>query len=177
MTAQISDRVFFKSDEYSIIGITGELVSPEQFSMTSKKISTACYRGFFATYEFTEEYLYLREFTLNAKDGNYLPIEGIDPVKNGFEGTYQNLSMVVPFTGRIRLGKDFFRECYIHMGFQKASGCKTVLDLSLKEGRVVEITDRSQEMNQKRGAFKNRYESGNKVQTIAEAFSLDMGLE
>ena len=118
MTAQISDRAFFKGDEYSIIGITGQLVSPEQFGMDSDMISTACYRGFFATYEITEECLYLREFTLNAKDGNYLPIEGIDPVKNGFEGTYQNLSMVVPFTGRIRLGKDFLRELYVHMGFQ-----------------------------------------------------------
>ena len=177
MTAQVLDKVFFKGDEYSIIGITGELVSPKQFSMTSDMISTACYRGFFATYELTEECLYLREFTLNAKDGNYRPIEGIDPVKTGFQGTYQNLSVEVPFTGRIKLGKDFVQKLHVNMGFQKATAFKVVLELKLKRGRVVEITDRSQEMNQKRGAFKKHYNSGDIHQTIAEAFSLDMGLE
>lgn len=177
MTAQVSDRAFFKGDEYSIIGITGQLVSPEQFSMASEMISTACYRGFFATYELTEECLYLREFVLNAKDGNYRPIEGIDPVKTGFQGTYQNLSVVVPFTGRIKLAKDFVQELHVNMGFQKATAYKTVLELTLKRGRVVEITDRSQEINQKRGAFKKHYKSGDIDQTIAEAFSLDMGLD
>jgi hypothetical protein len=53
--------------------------------MNSDMISTACYGGFFATYELTEEYLYLREFTLNAKDWNYRPIEGIEPVKRFFK--------------------------------------------------------------------------------------------
>jgi hypothetical protein len=177
MTAQVSDRVFSKGDEYSIIGITGELVSPEQFSMTSKMISTACYRGFFATYEITEECLYLREFTLKAKDGNYRPIEGINPVKTGFERTYQNLSVVVPFTGRIKLGRDFVQKLHVNMGFQKATAYKTVLELTLKEGRVIEFKDRSQEINRKRGAFKEHYESGDIGQRIAEAFSLDMGLE
>ena len=177
MTAQVSDRAFFKGDEYSIIGITGELVTPDQFSMTSEMISTACYRGFFATYELTEECFYLREFTLRAKDENYLPIEGIKPVINGFQGTYQNLSVVVPFTGRIKLGKDFVQELHVNMGFQKATAYKTVLELTLKRGREVEITDRSQEMKQKRGAFKKHYQSGDIDQTIAEAFSLDIDLE
>jgi len=51
------------------------------------------------------------------------------------------------------------------------------LDLSLKDGRIVEILDRSEAMERRRGAFKKRYESGNKFETIEEAFSLDMDLE
>jgi hypothetical protein len=85
--------------------------------------------------------------------------------------------VVVPFTGRIKLGKDFVQKLHVNMGFQKATAFKIVLELKLKRGRAVEITDRSQEMNQKRGAFKKHYNSGDIDQTIAEAFSLDMGLE
>lgn len=178
MTAQISDRFRFKGDAYSLIGLNGgDLASPEQFGMEAEMIHTACYRGFYATYVFTEEALYLNELTLREKHGNYLPIGGIEPAKEDYQSTYHGLSVVIPFTGKIRLAKDFIEELYLHMGYQKPTAFKTVLDISLKDGRVVEIKDRSQEMEQKRGAFKKHYESGNMLQTTAEAFSLDMDLE
>ena len=63
------------------------------------------------------------------------------------------------------------------MGFQKVAAFKTVLEITLKDGRVIEIKDRSQEIEQKRGAFKRRYESGDCFETIEEAFSLGMDLE
>ncbi len=178
MTAQISDTFIFKGDEYSLIGMKGgDLASPEQFGMEPEMINTACYRGFYATYELTEESLYLRELTLREKNGNYLPIQGIEPVKEEYEATYHGLSVVVPFTGKIRLAKDFIEELYIHMGYQKPTAFKTVLDITLKGGRVVEIKDRSKEMEEKRGAFKNHFESVNMIEAIEEAFSLDMDLE
>lgn len=178
MTAQISDRFFFREDEYSLIGMTGDvLVSPEQFGMEPEMLHTACYRGFYATYELTEDALYLRELTLREKNGKYLPIGSIEPAKGDYQATYHDLSEVIPFTGKIRLAKDFIEELYIHMGYQKPTAFKTVLDITLKDGRVVEINDRSQEMEKKLGAFKKHYESGKMLQTIDEAFSLDMDLE
>jgi hypothetical protein len=178
MTAQISDTFLFKGDEYSVIGMKGgDLASPKQFGMEPEMISTACYRGFYATYELTEESLYLKELTLREKNGNYLPIEGSEPAKEDYQATYHGLSVVIPFTGKIRLAKDFIEELYIHMGYQKPTAFKTVLDITLKDGRVVEIKDRSWEMEQKHGAFKKQYESGNMLQRIGEAFSLDMDLE
>ncbi len=178
MTAQISDTFIFKCEEHSLIGMKGgDLASPEQFGMEPKMLHTACYRGFYASYELTEEALYLRKLTLREMNGNYLPIEGIQPAKEEYQATYHGLSVVVPFTGKIRLAKDFIKELYIHMGYQKLTAFKTVLDITLKSGRVVEIKDRSQEMEEKRGAFKKHYESGNMIQTIDEAFSLDMDLE
>ncbi len=178
MTAQIPDTFLFKNDQYSLIGISGtHLASPEKFGMEPEMIHTACYRGFFATYELTEEALYLRELTLREKNRNYLPIEGIEPVKEDCQATYHGLSVLVPFTGKIRLAKDFIDELYIHMGYQKPTAFKTVLDITLKDGRVVEIKDRSQEMEQKRGSFKKRYASGITTKAIEEAFSLDMDLE
>lgn len=178
MTAQISDTFIFKGKQYSLIGMNGgDLASPEQFGMKPEMLHTACYRGFYATYKLTRDTLYLKELTLREKNDNYLPIGEIEPLKSGYQATYKGLSIVVPFTGKIRLAKDFINEFYIHMGYQKPTAFKTVLDITLKGGRVVEIKDRSQEMEEKRGAFKKHYESGNMIQSINEAFSLDMDLE
>jgi hypothetical protein len=180
-TAQIEDSIIFKGNEYSLIGKTeGEFATPEQFGMTAVTIHTACYRGYYATYEVTEENLILRKFTLREKDGNYLPISGVLPVidaKKIQSATYSDLNVVVPFSGRIRLAREFIRDFYIHMGYQKATAFKTVLDLTLNDGRVVEIKDRSEEMEKKRGAFKKAFSSGEINKSIEDAFSLDMKLE
>lgn len=178
MTAQISDTFVFKGDEYSLIGMTeGDLASPEQFGMEPEMLHTACYRGFYATYELTEEALCLKELTLRERNGNYLTIGETQPERGDYQATYHGLNEVIPFTGKIRLAKDFIDELYIHMGYQKPTAFKTVLDIDLKNGQVIEIKDRSQEMEHKRGAFKKHFEAGDMVQTIDEAFSLDMGLE
>lgn len=178
MTAQISDKFIYEGDQYSLIGMKGgDLASPKQFGMESRMIHTACCRGFYASYALTEESLYLREFALKERNGNYLPIDGIVPENGHHPATYHGLNLVVPFTGKIRLAKDLIKELYIHMGYQKPTAFKTVLDITLTEGRVVEIKDRSQEMEEKRGAFKKRYDSGDLILTTEEAFSLDMDLE
>lgn len=177
MTAQIEDTFLFRGDEYSLIGVKGgELISPEHFDMEAVMIHTACWRGYYATYELTEEALYLRQLTLREKNENYASIEGVEPEMGPGEATYSGLNVVVPFTGRLRLARGFLPEYYIHMGYQKASAFETVLDLTLEQGRVVDFLDRSAEMEERRGAFKKRYESGDLMETIQEAFSLDMDL-
>ncbi len=178
MTAQIPDEFIFKGEVYSLIGIRGgTLASPQQFGMQPEMMHTGCYRGFYATYELTEDGLYLRELTLREANERYLPIGEVMPHVSCEEATYYNLNELIPFTGQIRLAKDFIEELYVHMGYQKATAFKTVLDITLKNGKVVDIKDRSREMERKRGAFKKRYDSGNMLQMIKDAFSLDMDLE
>jgi hypothetical protein len=41
----------------------------------------------------------------------------------------------------------------------------------------VEVRDRAKEMEEKRGAFKRRFEEDNMFRGTEEAFSLDMNLE
>jgi hypothetical protein len=94
-----------------------------------------------------------------------------------YPATYKGLSLVAAFTGKIRLARDFIEDLNIYTGYQKPTAFKTVLDIILKDGRVVEIKDRSLEMEQRRGALKKQYESGSMMQSIDEAFSLDMDLE
>lgn len=180
MTAQIQDTFLFKGDRYFLIGIQGgNLISPEQFGMEPVILNTACYRGFYATYELNEKGLFLKELTLREKNGKYLPIQGVKPVKGDYQASYYGLNVAVTYTGKIRLAKDLIKEFYTHLGFQKAIAYKTVLDVSLKNGRIVEFKDRSKDVEQKRSTFmllKDHVPSWNIIQEINKAFSLDMDL-
>ena len=182
MTSQITDTFLFKGDEYSLIAMKGgNLATPEQFGMEASSYSTACYRGYFATYELINNLLFLREFALHEKDNNYLTIDGIIPNKKSNSDDlnyrircYKNLNLKILFTGKIRLAKDFIKEFYVHMGYQKATAFKTVLDFTLQGGQMIKVINRSLEMRRRRGEFKKRYESRDVY--IDEAFNMDMDL-
>ena len=180
MTAQITDKFTYRGEQYSLIGIRGgDLFSPEGFGMEPEIIHTACYRGFYAKYELTDKALLLKELTIREKNDKYVLINTVRPIMDRSNGTarYENIDLVVPFTGKIRLAKDFIDALYIHMGYPKASVFNTILDIQIDNGKTIEIKDRSKEMEQKRGDFKRRYESGNIIEGINQAFSLDLDLE
>lgn len=178
MTAQFSDTFDYQGKAYDLIGISGgELPTPQQFGITPEAYTTACYRGYFATYELTADALILRSISLCSGNDYLPPIPGTTIFKNPMFDTYRGLNRVVNLTGKIRLARDFIWEYYVHMGFQKATAYRTVLDITLKEGRIQEIRDRSEEMERKRGDFKFRYHSVGAFKGVAEAFSLDLDLE
>ncbi|MDP2227121.1 MAG: hypothetical protein Q8J78_06560, partial [Moraxellaceae bacterium] len=81
------------------------------------------------------------------------------------------------FTGKIRLARDFIEELNVPTGYQKPTSFRTVLDITLKDGHIVEIKDRSEEMEKGRVALKQRYESGSAEQSTDETFSLSMDSE
>jgi hypothetical protein len=178
MTAQVPDTFIYKRKKYDLVGITGSpLISPEDFGMEPEMLHTACSRGFYATYEIIKGGIFLKELTMREKDSNYKPINKVMP-KQGEDGfVYSNIDLQLTFSGKLRLARDFIPEFYIHMGFQKPTAYKTVIDLGFEQGHLVEVKDRSEEAETKRGAFKERYGKGNLFMSIDEAFSLDMDLE
>lgn len=178
MTAQVSDTFIYKGKEYWLIGIDGDkLPEPKDFGMKPVWISTACWRGFYSTYEITDNLMYLKEMTLSVKKNNYKLINGVKPIIDGYQATYKDINFRVSFTGKIRIAKDFIQELYVHMGFQKPSAFKKVIDLKFEDGRIVETNDRSKEVAAIRGSFKEHYETMRVIKKVKRAFSLDMDLE
>lgn len=155
---------------------SGHLVTPQDYGMEPIPISTACWRGFYSTYVIKDELIFLETMTTSIKDGNYQPINKISPRLVNHKYEYRNVNLRVPFTGKLRIAKDFIWDHYVHMGFQKASAFKVVLDLSFKDGKLQNINDISAEAEKRRGEFKQRYGAGNIPQGIDEAFSLDLDL-
>ena len=80
MTAQILDIFIFRGCEFVLVGFAGgHLVEPEDFGMEPDTPYTACWRGFYATYEIIDGEIFLKEMMLREKNGNYKPINHLMP--------------------------------------------------------------------------------------------------
>jgi hypothetical protein len=218
LTAQIADKFFFENDEYSLIGMSGgDLFLSDECDMQPEMLSTACYSGFYATYEITKVGFYLRKLTIREKNAYYPIIGGVLPKLAYYENinensdeliwpkeksikaqsivehhhnlewlkmncrvmnaTYSEMDLKINFTGQIRLAKDFIDALYVHMGYQKPSSFNTVLDLTFRDGELVEINDRSNDVGKIRGKFKEDYDSVNSLKGVINAFNSNMVLE
>ncbi len=187
MTAQATDTFLFKGKPYELIGITeGDLFSSQDFGIEAEFINTACWRGFYSTYEIADKRIFLKEMTVllePRKDGKCKTINNVLPQQiSDDEALYKEINLPVSsFTGKIRIARSFIDELYIHMGFPKPSAFKTVLDLTFEGGELKETKNRSREMKKKRGTFKKLYnkhcKNGKIGQAVEEAFSLNMDLE
>lgn len=182
MTSQIPDIFLYNGEEYELVALDGErLITPQDYGMQPQMLHTACYRGFYSTYEIADNGLFLIKMVIGEVEEGHKPIQRITPKlpSKGSHGypTYQGLKLITPFTGRIRLGKDFIEELYVHMGYQKATAYEIVLEFTFKAGQLVTMQDISAENAKKRGAFKERFETGDSVRSIEESFSLDIDME
>jgi len=63
------------------------------------------------------------------------------------------------------------------MGYQKASAFVTVFDITLQDGKVTEVKNRSADAKKKRGFFFRLYSRSTTFQSIADAFGLDIDLK
>ena len=151
MTAQAPDIVHHHNLEHVIAGIRGNgLLTPEAFGITPTMMSTGCYRGYVAEFSVIDEQLYLTALTVRSADDQYPEIDGVQPNKNGDYGNfrYEGLGVAVPFTGGLMIARDFIREMYVHMGFQKPTSYRTVIELLIHKGEVRDEIDYSEEMAQ-----------------------------
>jgi len=167
MKAPASDRFYFNREKYSVIDMTGGLTIS-----TDPYCGQRCYK----TYTCSAKRLYLTTRISRVKYFGYLP----DAIKRLTADEYlvtEKLREVVHFTGKIRLARDFIEELNVPTGYQKPTAFRTVLDITLKDGHIVEIKDRSEEMEQGRVALKQRYESGGAEQSTDETFSFSMDSE
>lgn len=159
---------------YDLIGMAGgNILDLDQFPMPPQDLDTACH----ATYEIVMDSLYLIGLTLKEENLHYLPVGRIRPSSGSSPIMYQGLSMMVPFTGKMRLARDFISESNINMNYQKAIAFEKVLDLTLKDGQVMEFKNRSLEMAQKREALKRHRECAARLKNMgyrkANALTMD----
>ncbi|MGY5851972.1 MAG: hypothetical protein RTU92_00225 [Candidatus Thorarchaeota archaeon] len=165
MTAQIPDEYRYEGEAYSLVGMKGEgLYTPQEFGMNPQAPSSACWRGYIMRYDCIDGQLVLDGMTVYSEEGP--TINGVEPTasQEGFRTShavayavfggrplakvYENLKMKTKFTGSILLAKDFIREMYIHMGFQRPIAFKTVLELQIQDGDIINVSDLSEKMEE-----------------------------
>lgn len=187
MAAQIFYIFLINNDRYVLIGRAGDdLVSPEQLGAWQSEPHVSCHRNLCAIYELTMDTLYFRGIIHIGENENYKSIGGTVPSTSSCQAAFNDLNEAIYFNGKIRLAKEFIKEPYINMGYQKALAFRTVLDITLKDGQVVKVKNRSGEMEQKRDALKECYNSANireycrslnKLEKILYKFSFDIDFQ
>jgi hypothetical protein len=123
------------------------------------EFSTACWRGYIATYAIYKKYLVLKKlFTNNGSNlkneapelNNKLPKISVnknwvseETRKNRREFEYENINLLFPYTGSIIITKDFIRSRYVHMGFQSPFSYENVKKIAFENGELIFIKDLS----------------------------------
>jgi hypothetical protein len=143
-------------------------------------MSTACWRGYYATYTVESAKLKLVNLTIHDATGIYPNINGVPAEMSSSrpEGIYRNLGVDLSFTGQLRLANGFMQNMYVHMGYQSAHCFRVVYDLTFEKGRLVEVLDRSEEVAELRvnpGASK--FKGQDVIERIEKAFSKRMDLD
>ncbi|MFX0091510.1 MAG: hypothetical protein ACFFBD_07080 [Candidatus Hodarchaeota archaeon] len=144
MTAQISDIFKFNGEEYDIVGLDGpDLFDPNKEGFEPQMASTACWRGFQLTFEANNGFIYLNEMSIRQEKSKVF--NGIKPVKGEWRFTHKYVDMKhkLPFTGGILIGKNFIQSMYVYMGFQRPIAYRTVIELVIKDGGILEVIDHS----------------------------------
>jgi hypothetical protein len=146
MTAQISDVIEFEGELYDLAEDHHVLFQPDQYGLSTFFFSTACVRGFHCHYVIEEGLLRLRRLYLGYSEvnarcelGGVLPTYDAELYRFGYEG----LSLPVPFSGRLLLGREFISDLNMYDVFQYAWKYRSVIEIVLKEGRVISTTHRS----------------------------------
>ncbi len=184
MTAQIPDEFRYNGELYSLIGIDGSgLFTPADFGMNPYSTCTACWRGYVMKYDCEDNILLLVGMDVNSKESP--DINGVKPIKGNtfFEFSYVDIGLKTKFNGMLMLAKDFIHEMYVHMGFQRPMAFRTVLELDIKDGEIIEVTDLSEDMafqrslDKKRGAEPKSPNESDVKDWIEDTFSLDYDSE
>lgn len=200
MTAQIGDIYKRHNDEYTIVAISAPLsFDPKNYGLEPHPSSTACYRGYWCEYDITDDGLFLENLYLFNGDGNYPEFLGksIAPIEyqecdcyRGKKKTrkkiprhmghrvYKDVHLLIPYTGKVLLGKDFLREYYIHMGYQRPFAYKTLVEYVFEEGIPLDIIDHSKTAEKLRESIDLKdpmwkYREQDIPQFVEDSFSLD----
>jgi hypothetical protein len=181
MTAQASDIVLFRKQQYSLAGVDGTgLFDPAALGLKPVGWSTACWRGYVCTYSVKEDRLLLTTLQISfAKTEPPPTLFGQNPDSkarlHGF--CYSSLAHPIPFTGGLLLGRDFVRELYVHMGFHPAWKFREVHELIFENGLLREAGDRSQAAEEFRKRIKSEdlrpSDTGKIGDWIEQTFSLN----
>lgn len=175
MTGQIPDTFIYNEDKFELVYLSGgDLITPKKYGMNPQMLHTACYRGFYSTYEIKNNQLLLQEMVVGEITGEYPEINGVQPKQQNYAVCYENLNLLTDFTGVIRIAKELIDTLYIHMGYQKGTAYKTLLEFQFQHGNLIDVKDLSEQNKRKRGAFKQSTENESSLEVINQSFDLTL---
>jgi len=144
------DAVSYRGEEYSILKHHGAGM-PDPHSLTSQTHGTFAIGSmeWDATYVIDDDGMRLIELDVRGTE-TLQPIGETWPVRIGPSSRYKGLALPIPFTGVLMLAKDPIFSGYGWSAYHQETQYGVVLDLVLVDGRLICVSDRSEEMRERR---------------------------
>jgi len=171
MTAQFSDQFLYAGRDYSIAGISGEgLFNPCQYGLSPHGTCTACWKGYLTTYALHGDQLVLHALDINIEIiKRKFPWSSKTPVLHGkkpsgegryssfFDYHFENVGLIIPYTGGMLIGGEFIWDLYVHMGYHPAWKYEEVYELIFDKGLLTDNRNISDKMREYRIMQKNEH--------------------
>src|SRR5690606_3855616 len=172
MTAQVSDSVVYKDQEYSLVAFSdGEPFDPSVHGYRPEMASTACYRGYLAGYEVTDGALFLGSLRISHQDSDLPesqnkrppPLNGVEAElsETSYAGkwSFQNIGLPLAYSGGLVVAKGFISSLYVHMGFHPAWKYEEVHELIFERGKLISACELSSKVAEIRERLSSEEES------------------
>lgn len=150
MTSQIPDSIQFDGKTFSIAAVHGnELFNPHLIGLHPLPTVTSCWRGYVCKYAVSDNQLQLDELALSLDKSDptqVIRINGRQPSPPVNQYTFLNthfnqIGLIMPFSGGLLAADEFIQELYVHMGFQPAWKYKVIFELTFKNGILLDKKD------------------------------------
>ena len=152
MTAQIEDQLRHRNTRYTVAATSGPLFNPSMLGLTPTPLSSACWRGFCASFAIIESRLVLENLDVHLlEEGDHRQqgpqvkhVAPTDPQENagGFNNHYAGINCDLAYSGGVLVGADLVRGYFVR-GWQPAWGYRLALELVFENGILVEERDTS----------------------------------
>ncbi len=162
MTIQVNDPFWFQGEAYYLVAYWGaSFLNPSSFDIDLAGFSDDCRRGFIATYEVTDQALFLTGLEVEASRGKPQAIQEVMPRTQTLRQNqvllpyrklyYRGLKVIVPFTGFVRLGKRI--NCFLSQKISCSIAFEVLYEFIFESGLIVYIQDLSSENARDRAEF------------------------
>ncbi len=145
MTTQITDEFIIDDSKYSMVAMSEPIgFNPRKYGIIPHWLETACWRGYYCTYNITKKGIFLDELNIYSDEGHYPAIEGIEPEKDcGGYRKYANMNLKMDFNGKILIGADFLMDYHPDMGYPDAWAYEKLIEIIFKKGKPQKAIDHS----------------------------------
>ena len=172
MTLQISTKYDLLYEEGAL-----RLFNPLDIGFETYSKSSMCWSGHMCVYKVKNNELYLDRLDINSE--NKIKINGKEPSRVlsiltylkdifcfGFDYTYKNIKLKLNYTGEILIGKgnvenDFDNDYYYDECLMSPHSYEEVLKLKFKNGKLITVTNISNELDGLRKRIRKKYQNTN----------------
>jgi len=151
VSGQILNSFIFNNDKYGVCAVEfwDTFFRISSLGINPKKTNTANILGYVATFCVDDNCLYLENLLTNTENNliDETPIINNRQavVVNDLFGKfyYDNIQLLLPYTGSLLISKDFIHSMYVHMGWQLTDCYETILQLTFHNGKLTSFLDLS----------------------------------